>query len=234
MVPEASTHFVIPQPPVVSVPVAGTLERFPVRRVYCVGRNYADHAREMGHDPDREPPFFFTKAAQCLVTDGGVFPYPTISKDVHHEVELVVALKAGAANVDPADALALVYGYAVGIDFTRRDMQAQAKAKGHPWEMSKSFDHAAAIGALAPVDQIGHPASGRIWFEIDGDLRQDGQLDQMIWSVPEVLSHLSHMVTLAPGDLIYTGTPAGVSAVERGNKLVGRIDGVGSVETAVV
>ena len=226
--------FVIEPPPAVSLPVAGTQARFPVRRVHCVGRNYADHAREMGHDPDREPPFFFSKAPQCLVTDGGRFPYPPASQDVHHEVELVVALKGGARAVDPAAATDLIYGYAVGIDFTRRDMQATLKAKGHPWEMGKSFDHAAPCGPLQPAATTGHPTTGRVWLTVNDAVRQDGDLAAMIWPVPDILAHLSRMVALAPGDLIYTGTPAGVGPVVRGDHLVGRIDGIGTVETTVV
>ena len=228
------TTFVIPPPPAVSLPVTGTDARFPVRRVHCVGRNYADHAREMGQDPDRAPPVFFAKAPDCLVVDGGAFPFPPASLEVHHEVELVVALQGGGRDLQPEQAPGLIFGYAVGIDFTRRDLQAQAKATGGPWEMAKAFDQSAPCGVLAPAAAIGHPSGGRITLSINGETRQDGDLAAMIWSVPEIVATLSRLVALAPGDVIYTGTPAGVGPVDRGDRLTGRIEGVGVVETVVV
>lgn len=219
--------YVITAPAAPSVEVAGIQARFPVRRVFCVGRNYAAHAREMGSDPDREPPFFFTKPADAVVSASGAVPYPPSTEDLHHEIELVVALGAGGAGLEPEQALALVWGYGVGLDLTRRDLQAAAKSAGRPWDMAKGFDASAPCGALRPVAEVGHPASGRIWLEVNGEVRQQGDLDEMIWPVADVISHLSRFVALAPGDLIYTGTPSGVGALQRGDKLRGGVDGVG-------
>ncbi|WP_075214494.1 fumarylacetoacetate hydrolase family protein [Mongoliimonas terrestris] len=220
--------------PVVSVPVVGTAARFPVRRVFCVGRNYRDHALEMGHDPDREPPFFFTKDATTLVTDGGAFPLPRATGEVHHEVELVVALKAGGADVRPEEALSLVCGYAVGIDFTRRALQAEAKKGGRPWDTAKSFDGSGPVSAIVPVEAVGHPAAGAIWLDVAGARRQTGDLSQMIWSVPELIAHLSGLFRLEPGDLIFTGTPAGVGPVAVGETVTCGVEGVGALTVAVV
>ena len=227
------SSFVIPPPPAVAIPVSGEAGLFPVRRVYCVGRNYADHAREMGHDPDREPPFFFMKAADTLVIDGR-FPYPPASKDVHHEVELVVALARGGRDIPAERALDCVYGYAVGLDMTRRDLQAVAKQAGRPWEVAKSFDASAPISAIVPAATIGHPAAGAIGIDVNGERRQSGDLAQMIWQVAETITYLSGLFELAPGDLIFTGTPAGVTAVKRGDRLHAHVAGVGDLDVEVI
>jgi fumarylpyruvate hydrolase len=226
--------YVIPPPAVPSLPVEGTGARFPVHRIYCVGRNYAEHAREMGHDPDREPPFFFMKPADTLLTDGRDFPYPPRSRDVHHELELVVALGAGGADISAARALEHVYGYAVGLDMTRRDLQAEAKKLGRPWDAGKAFDASAPCSAVRRAADIGHPAAGAVWLEVNGTIRQKGDLAQLIWTVPEIIAALSTLFTLAPGDLIFTGTPAGVGPVERGDVLVGGVEGVGTLTVRVV
>ncbi len=225
--------YVIPAPEAVSLPVRGGEARFPVRRIHCVGRNYLDHVREMGND-EREPPFFFQKPADAILQSGSDFPYPPLSDNVHHEIELVVAIGKAARDVAPEDALDCVYGYAVGIDMTRRDLQARAKEMRRPWEIGKAFDHAAPCSAVAPASEIGHPGTGRIWLAVGGDIRQDGNLAQQIWSVPETIHHLSRSVTLMPGDLIMTGTPAGVGPLHRGDRVSGGIDGIGVIETTVV
>ena len=227
------TDFVIPPPAVVSVPVAGG-GAFPVRRVFCVGRNYAEHAREMGSDPDREPPFFFMKPADALLLNDADMPYPPQSKDLHHEMELVVAIAEGGANIAEADALRHVWGYAAGLDMTRRDIQNAAKKEGKPWDMGKGFDFSAPIGLMVPASKIGHPAAGLIELKVNGKVRQTSDLSKMIWNVPETIAYLSGLVTLAPGDLIYTGTPEGVAAVGRGDLLEGSIPGVGTVRTRIV
>jgi fumarylpyruvate hydrolase len=226
-------NYVIAPPPVPSLPVRGETRRFPIHRIYCVGRNYAAHAIEMGHDPDREPPFFFQKNPDTVVGDGETIAYPDKSSDVHHEIELVVALGAGGKDVPVERALDLVYGYAVGLDLTRRDLQGEAKKLGRPWEVGKAFDNAAPCSEVVPAAAIGHPARGAIWLEVGGQRRQDGNLDQMIWKVPEIISYLSGLFTLAPGDLIYSGTPAGVGAVERGDRLHGVVEGVGEITIQV-
>lgn len=224
---------VINPPAAVTLPVAGGGD-FPVHRIYCVGRNYADHAREMGGDPDREPPFFFCKPADAIVSDGHDFPYPGQTDDVHHEMEFVVAIGKGGADLAVDRALDHVYGYAAGLDMTRRDLQAAAKKLGRPWDTGKGFDHAAPCGRIAPAARIGHPASGAIWLKVNGEVRQRGDLAQLIWKIPEVIASLSTLFTLAPGDLIYTGTPAGVGPVRRGDALEGGVDGVGTLELKVV
>jgi fumarylpyruvate hydrolase len=224
--------YVVNPPAVTSLPVRGTKARFPIRRVYCVGRNYAAHAIEMGHDPNKEPPFFFQKNPDNVATDGR-FPYPSATKDVHFEIELVVALKSGGTNIKAADAMKHVFGYAVGIDMTRRDLQAEAKKAGRPWDMAKGFDASAPIGEIAPASRIGHPANGRIELAVNGTTRQLGDLADMIWSVPEAIAYLSGLVTLMPGDLIFTGTPAGVAAVQGGDRLEGAIAGVGTVSVTI-
>ena len=226
-------EFVLPPPAVPAIPVAGG-GAFPVRRVFCVGRNYAAHAREMGSDPDREPPFFFMKPADALVTDGADTPYPPATSDLHHEMELVVALGEGGADIAVADALAHVWGYAAGLDLTRRDLQGQAKKEGKPWDMGKGFDHSGPIGLLVPAARIGHPARGRIALKVNGKIRQESDLTHLIWSVSETIAHLSRLVRLAPGDLIFTGTPEGVAAVGRGDLLEGEVEGVGTVRTRIV
>ncbi len=225
--------YVFPPAAPVSVPVAGSAARFPVRRVYCVGRNYADHAAEMGADT-REPPFFFSKPADALVPGGGDVAYPPATANLQHEVELVVALGWGGANIPPAAALDCVFGYAVGFDLTRRDLQSRAKDKGHPWDMGKGFDQGGPIGAIVPVASSGHPARGAVWLKVNGELRQNGDLAQMSWKVAEVIANLSQYVELAPGDLIFTGTPAGVSTVQRGDVLEGGVDGVGELKIRLV
>ena len=227
-------EYVIPAPPIPSLAVEGAHGRFPVHRIYCVGRNYAEHAREMGHDPDREPPFFFMKPADALVTDGGDFAYPTGSVDVHHELELVVALARGGANIPAARALDHVYGYAVGLDMTRRDLQAEAKKMGRPWDVGKAFDGSAPCTPIRPAAEIGHPTKGAVWLEVNGAPRQRGDLAQLIWKIPEMIAYLSTLFTLAPGDLVFTGTPAGVGPVERGDVLRGGVDGVGTLTVRVV
>ena len=226
------TRFVITPPPVVGLPIAGETGLFPVRRVYCVGRNYADHAIEMGHDPNREPPFFFAKPADALATDGR-FPYPQATKDVHHEIELVVALAKGGRDIPVERALDCIWGYAVGLDMTRRDLQAEAKKAGRPWDTAKGFDASAPISPLVPASRIGHPERGAIWLDVNGERRQSGDLAQLIWKIDETISYLSGLFTLAPGDLIFTGTPAGVGAVKAGDKLHGHVDGVGDLQVEV-
>jgi fumarylpyruvate hydrolase len=225
--------FVIPPPAVVSMPVAGG-GAFPVRRVFCVGRNYAEHAREMGTDPDREPPFFFMKPADALLLNDADMPYPPASKDLHHEMELVVALAEGGSNIAEVDALSHVWGYAAGLDMTRRDLQNAAKKEGKPWDMGKGFDSSAPIGLIVPATRIGHPADGLIELQVNGKVRQTSVLSKMIWNVQETIACLSGLVKLAPGDLIFTGTPEGVAAVQRGDLLEGVVAGVGTVRTRIV
>ncbi|AGY92808.1 hypothetical protein SPICUR_09445 [Spiribacter curvatus] len=222
---------VIPVPPRVMLPVSGG-GSFPVRRVYCVGRNYADHAVEMGHDPDREPPFFFQKNPEDLCTDGR-FPYPRQSADVHHELELLVALGAGGRDIPEARAMEHVWGYGVALDMTARDLQAQAKARGRPWIDAKAFDHAAPCSPLWRADQCGDPAHGAMVLEVNGEARQRGDLNQQIWKLPAIIATLSARFTLAAGDIVMTGTPAGVGPVEPGDRLRGRIEGMGTLTVTV-
>lgn len=226
--------FVIPTPPRPALSVVGAEALFPVRRIHCVGRNYADHAREMGGDPSREPPFFFGKPSDTVVPGGGRIAYPPLTANLHHEVELVVALGGGGRDIPAERALDCVFGYAVGIDLTRRDLQARFKDKGQPWEMAKGFDQSAPVSALAPAARIGHPGSGAIWLAVNGVERQRGDLSQLTWSVAEVIAHLSTFVALAPGDLIFTGTPAGVGAIVPGDLVRCGIDGVGELEIRLV
>ncbi|WAT09988.1 fumarylacetoacetate hydrolase family protein [Rouxiella badensis] len=221
------TEFVIPVPEAASLAIEGQDARFPLRRVYCVGRNYSEHAREMGHDPDREPPFFFSKPADAVVPAQGEVPYPPLTSDLHHEVELVVALSKGGKNISPEEALSHVWGYTVGVDLTRRDLQATAKKMGRPWDFAKGFDHSAPANALLPVSKIGHPASGKIWLAVNGETRQTGDLGDQIWQVADVISYLSQSVELQPGDVIFTGTPSGVGAVQPGDVVSGGIEGIG-------
>lgn len=227
-----SASFVIPAPPQASIAVAGESKNFPVRRIWCVGRNYLEHIREMGND-ERAPPFFFAKHADMVVADGATIPYPPLTKDFHHEVELVVALKSGGRNIPADKALEHVYGYAVGIDLTRRDLQGAAKKKERPWEIGKSFDHSAPCGALQPAAKIGHPAKGKIWLSVNGTEKQKGDLTELIWSVPEIIAKLSEQVTLDAGDIILTGTPAGVGALVPGDKVECGIDGIGTLKIAI-
>ena len=229
-----STSFVIPAPVIPSLPVIGDSKRFPVNRIYCVGRNYADHAREMGHDPDREPPFFFMKPATAIVTEGHDMAYPALSKDVHHELEMVVALGKGGANIPADQALDHVWGYGLGLDMTRRDLQGEAKKMGRPWDTGKAFDQSAPCSALVPVSQCGHLSKGRIYLTVNGQVKQDGDLAMMIWNVPETIAYLSTLFTLMPGDLIFSGTPAGVAAVQRGDVLEGHVEGLPVLHTKIV
>lgn len=224
----------LPHVEVPSLAVVGREDRFPVRRVYCVGRNYAAHAREMGKDPDREPPFFFMKPADAVVSaDAADIPYPPLTSDLHHEVELVLAIGKGGANIPESEALNHVWGYCVGIDLTRRDLQGEAKSMGRPWDWGKSFDAAAPCGPVMPVSDIGHPSKGRIWLSVDGTIRQDGDLDELIWDVPEIISLCSQASRLEPGDLIMTGTPAGVGAIVAGQRLEAGVEGVGQIGFAI-
>ena len=229
-----TTSFVIAAPVIPSLPVVGDSKRFPVNRIYCVGRNYADHAREMGHDPDREPPFFFMKPATAIVTDGQAMAYPALSKDVHHELEMVVAIGKGGSNISADHALDHVWGYGLGLDMTRRDLQGEAKKMGRPWDTGKAFDQSAPCSALVPVSQCGHLSKGRIYLTVNGQVKQDGDLAMMIWNVPETIAYLSTLFTLMPGDLIFSGTPAGVAAVQRGDVLEGHVDGLPVLHTKIV
>ncbi|MDZ7644647.1 MAG: fumarylacetoacetate hydrolase family protein [Woeseiaceae bacterium] len=206
--------------------------RFPVHRIYCIGQNYAAHAREMGNDPDREQPVWFTKVADAVVpaTAAGTattVAYPPRTRNLHHEIELVVALSGGGRDLTPAEARDTVFGYAVGIDLTRRDLQSEARKAGRPWDTAKSFEQAAPLSAIRPVAEVGHPEAGRIWLSVNGELRQEGDIADLIWRVPEALAELSTLFTLSPGDLLFTGTPAGVGAVRPGDRLAGGIDGIG-------
>ncbi|MGH6923924.1 MAG: fumarylacetoacetate hydrolase family protein [Propylenella sp.] len=230
---QPSTAYVIEPAAVTGVPVRGTSKLFPVRRVYCVGRNYAAHAIEMGGDPDKEPPFFFQKNPDNLVVGGGSFPYPSGTSDVHHEIELVVFLSKGGENIPVSEALGHVFGYAVGLDMTRRDLQGEAKKLGRPWESGKAFEHSAPVGEILPAAEIGHPQSGAIWLKVNGKTVQEGDLNQLIWKVPEAVAYLSGLFRLAPGDVIMTGTPSGVGPVKRGDLLEGHIDGVGDLRVKV-
>jgi fumarylpyruvate hydrolase len=230
----SSMSYVFAPPAIPALPVNGTDKHFPIHRIYCVGRNYADHAIEMGGDPSRETPVFFQKSADCMVPSGSEIPYPPASQDVHHEIEFVVALGKGGKDVPSQTARDLVFGYAAGFDMTCRDLQAQAKKSGTPWEMAKSFEASAPCSAIAPASAIGHPETARIWLEVNGTPKQNGDIGQLIWKVPEIIAHLSRFFTLRPGDLIFTGTPAGVSRVQRGDKLHGGIDGVGELTVTVV
>lgn len=225
------SDFVIPAPERPFVPVAGG-GRFPVRRIFCVGRNYADHAREMGHEP--ADPFFFGKPADAVLTGGADMPYPPATADLHFEAELVVALSGGGRDIAPEDAATMVWGHAAGIDFTRRDLQAEAKEQGRPWDMAKGFDNSAVCGMLHPVSETGLLETGSIRLSVDGAVRQQGDLSQMILPVPQVIAHLSRLVALAPGDLIYTGTPAGVAACTPGQTLLVEIEGLTSLITRIV
>lgn len=226
-------NYVFPPAPQVSVGIAGSDSRFPVRRVYCVGRNYTDHAKEMGADT-REPPFFFSKPADALVPGGGDVAYPLATNNLQHEVELVVALAKGGDNIPLDQALDCVFGYAVGFDLTRRDLQQAAKDKRYPWDMGKGFDQGGPIGVIHPVTQIGHPVRGAVWLKVNGELRQNGDVEQMLWKVDEVIAALSQYVELAAGDLIFTGTPAGVSTIVRGDLVEGGVAGVGELKINLV
>lgn len=216
-----------------SVTIAGSDDRFPVRRIYCIGRNYAAHAREMGGDPDREPPFYFMKATDSVVSSGSAVDYPPLTEDLQHEIELVVAIGKRGSNLRVEHSLEHVFGYAVGIDLTRRDLQAQAKLSGRPWEAGKSFDQSAPISAIQPAAVVGHPARGRIWLAVNSELRQEGDLSELVWSVAESLAAISTYCELAPGDLVYTGSPAGVGPLVRSDSVTGGIEGVGEISIEI-
>lgn len=230
---DPNARYVFAPHPVPAVAVRNSDRLFPVHRIYCVGRNYAEHAIEMGHDPNREAPFFFQKNPDTIVKNGGDFPYPDASKDVHHELEMVVALKSGGKNIAVDAALDHVFGYAVGLDMTRRDLQGEAKKAGRPWEVGKAFEAAAPCSEIVPVAEIGHPSKGAVWLKVNGETKQKGDLDQLIWKVPEMIAYLSGLFELKAGDLIYSGTPAGVGPVKRGDALHGGVDGVGELKITV-
>jgi fumarylpyruvate hydrolase len=227
-----SDRYVIEPAPQAEIAVDGTSKTFPVRRIWCVGRNYIEHIREMGQD-ERAPPFFFAKPADAIVPDGGTVPYPPLTKDMHHEVELVVALKSGGRNIPVAKANDCIYGYAVGIDLTRRDLQIASREVKRPWEIGKAFDGSAPCGPLKPASEIGHPAKGRITLKVNGKVRQDGDLNQMIWNIPETISKLSEMVELTAGDVIMTGTPSGVAATVAGDKIECEVENVGKLTVTI-
>jgi fumarylpyruvate hydrolase len=222
--------FVFPPPVTVSVPVLGSKQRFAVHRIYCVGRNYEDHAREMGYT-GREPPFFFMKPADAVVAveagSTGAIPYPGLTHNLHHEIELVVAIGTGGANIKAADAHQHIYGYAVGLDMTRRDLQNDMKKQGRPWCIGKAYDHSAPVGPITPAAQAGDVAHAEIFLQVNGKERQRSDLSRLIWNIGEIIEHLSTAWALQPGDLIYTGTPEGVAAVVRGDTLVGGVSGLG-------
>lgn len=224
------THHLQP----VLLPVAASDRLFPVHQIYCVGRNYADHAIEMGHDPSREPPFFFMKPSYAVLPRGGALTYPNGTSDLHHEVELVVALKSGGAHLSEVEALACIFGLGVGIDFTRRDLQGEAKSLGRPWESGKVFHHSAPCSALTPLDGVWSDRDGSIELAVNGEVRQRGHLNQMIWRVSEIIAKLSELFPLTAGDLIFTGTPSGVGPVVRGDRLAATIEGVGNLEVHIV
>ena len=217
-----------------SITIAGSTDRFPVHRVYCVGRNYAEHTRELGLNPDREPPFFFAKPADAVVCSGSNVPYPPATKKLHHEMELVAAIGKAGVDIPACAANEYIWGYGAGIDLTRRDLQAASRKMGRPWDTGKGFDHSAPVGALRPAAEIGHPDTGRIWLDVNGKRRQEANISQLIWNVAEVIEHLSGLYRLQPGDLIYTGTPAGVSSVVRGDMIEGGVEGVGTITIRIV
>jgi fumarylpyruvate hydrolase len=228
----SSQKLAVPAPPQPTVAVAGSDLRFPVHRIYCVGRNYLAHIREFGKD-EKAPPFFFAKAPDMVVENGSTIPYPSLTNNFHHEVELVVAIATGGANIPVEQALDHVYGYAVGFDMTRRDIQQEASKAGRPWEIGKSFDYSAPCGAIHPVGQVGHFAKGKIQIKVNGQVRQDSDISAMIWNVPEIIHHLSLQVTLQPGDLIFSGTPEGVGAVVPGDEMVGSVEGLSELTIKV-
>ena len=227
------SRYLFEPPPTVSVEVAGSDARFPVNRIFCVGRNYAAHVREMGFDPEREAPCYFTKASRCIVPSGSAIPYPPATDNYHHEIELVVAIGEAGFEIPERDALSVVYGYACGLDMTRRDLQIASREGKGPWDIGKDFENAAVIGAIQPAAEIGHPDRGRIELSVNGERRQDSDLANLIWSVPAIIAHLSTYYRLEPGDLVYTGTPDGVGAVQPGDRITGNIAGVGEIELSI-
>lgn len=222
--------FELPQP---SVPVHGTDQQFPVRRIYCIGRNYEKHVAEMGYDVKRSKPFYFAKPADAIVQSGATVAYPPLTDDLHHEIELVVAIGKQGSNVSVDEALDYVFGYAVGIDLTRRDLQRAAKEKARPWETAKGFDQSAPISAIHRAEDIGHPSSGRIWLAVNDEIRQDAGLNELIWNVSESVAELSTLFELAPGDLLYTGTPAGVGPLNPGDEVTGGIEGIDEIRITI-
>lgn len=227
------TDYVLPPPPQPSVAVAGESARFPVRRIFCVGRNYAAHAREMGKDPDREPPFFFLKPADAVTDSGVTIPYPPETKNFHYEIELVVAIGRGGVNIPREEALGHVFGYAVGIDLTRRDLQFAARDLGRPWDWGKGFDLSAPVAPLHRVRNNVHPQEGRIWLAVNGAVKQDAHLSELIWPVADIIAIASRSMELKAGDLIMTGTPAGVGAIVPGDEVTGGIDGLGTIAITI-
>ena len=225
--------FVIKPPKQASLAVQGTQDRFPVRRIFCVGRNYEAHAREMGKDPTREAPFFFTKPADAVVDTPLTLAYPKLTQDLHHEIELVIGLGKGGSDIAEDDVMDHLWGAAVGLDMTRRDLQGEAKKMGRPWDWAKAFDQSAPISAIKPMTDVPSVKSGRIWLSVNGELRQDADLGDLIWSVRETIAILSRAMALAPGDLIMTGTPAGVGAVAPGDMITGGVEGIGTIEVKI-
>ena len=226
-------NYAFPVSKVPSVPIAGTDLEFPVHRIYCVGRNYAEHTREMGFDPQREPPFFFTKPADAIVASGASIPYALATQNLHHEMELVVAIGGDGVDIPREAALEYVYGYAAGLDMTRRDLQLAARDKGRPWDVGKAFDQSAPVSAIHRASEIGHPTNGAIWLKVNDEPRQSADLKDLIWPVPDIIAFLSGLFTLRPGDLIFTGTPAGVGPVKPGDRLLGAIDGVDQISITI-
>jgi len=224
---------IIPEPKLILIPIKDSSQQFPVRRIYCIGRNYADHAIEMGFDPNKEDPFFFQKNGDNIDTSGN-FPYPPETSNVHHEIELVVALKSGGSNISLSESYKHVLGFGVGLDMTRRDLQEQAKKTGRPWEIGKAFEHSAPMGKLSLIEKSGTMESGPITLKVNGEIKQQGDLNMMIWKIPEMISHLSKYYTLQAGDLIMTGTPAGVGLVQKGDYLEGSIDKLSNLAVKVV
>lgn len=229
----SDARYVLPPPPISSVAIFAESRRFPVRRIFCVGLNYAAHAREMGKDPGAEPPFFFTKPADAVVESGAAIPYPPQTSDFHYEIELVAALHSGGANIAREEALGHIYGYAAGIDLTRRDLQKQARLEGKPWDFAKGFDLSAPVGAIREAMQIGHPRAGRLTLSVNGALKQNGDISDMMLDVAGVIAELSRFVTLAAGDLIFTGTPEGVGPLKPGDSVEGSVEGVGDVSLLI-
>jgi fumarylpyruvate hydrolase len=231
--PIDNSAYVITPPGIPTLPVEGSDKLFPIHRIYCVGRNYAEHAIEMGHDPNKEPPFFFQKNPDNVITNG-TFPYPDKSSDVHYELEMLVAIGKGGINIPVEKAMEHVWGYGIGLDMTRRDLQGEAKKLGRPWEVGKAFEASAPCSALVPASKIGHPTDGKVWLNVNGTQRQVGDLNQMIWKVPEMIAILSGLFELKAGDIIMSGTPAGVGAIVRGDVMEGGVDGVGTLNVKVV
>lgn len=225
--------FVFDAPEQASLAVQGSTDRFPIRRIFCVGRNYEAHAREMGKDPTREAPFFFTKPADAALDTPCTIPYPKLTEDLHHEIELVIAIQKGGSNIQKSDVMNHVWGAAVGLDMTRRDLQGEAKKMGRPWDWGKAFDQSAPIGAIKPIAEVPSVENGRIWLAVNGEVRQDADISDLIWSVCEHISILSHSIAIAPGDIIMTGTPAGVGAVVTGDVITGGVDGIGELEVTI-